>query len=217
MVLRWSSVALVLLGAVVAEAQEDAEENPYRPGLVANYTAGGRTITRLDETVAFDGQDAAPDPRLTAGEFAATWRGRLWAQLPGTYRLLCYVQGAVEVKWAGKVVVTGQSDQAGWVTSQPLELPFDRHELEVMYRKTGPRGQLALFWTGPEFRLEPIAERFLMHDREKSPAADFERGRQLAAALRCAACHRDEAGQLAPAPALDRLSGNVHEAWLVDW
>jgi mono/diheme cytochrome c family protein len=127
------------------------------------------------------------------------------------------VQGTVELKLAGKIVLEGKADSAKWVSSQPLELPFDRHELEVTYRRTGPRGQLALFWSGPDFRLEPIAERFLLHDRERTPPTEFERGRQLAAALRCAACHRDEAAKLTPVPALDRLSGNVHGAWLVDW
>ena len=65
--------------------------------------------------------------------------------------------------------------------------------------------------------LEPIAARYLIYDRDQSPNTEFERGRQLAAALHCAACHRDEAASVTPAPALDRLSGNVHEAWLVEW
>ncbi|HZN35886.1 MAG TPA: c-type cytochrome, partial [Pirellulaceae bacterium] len=209
---------LLLLGALPANAQEEAdEENPYRPGLVATYSAAGLAATRLDETVAFDWQDAAPDPRLPAGEFSAIWRGRLWAQADGKYQLLCFAQGSVEVKLAGKTVLTGQAESPQWLSSQPLELTFDRHELEITYRRSGPRGQLALFWTGPEFRLEPIAARFLAHNKERSPSSEFERGRQLAAALRCAACHRDQSASVTPAPALDRLSGNVHEAWLVDW
>ncbi len=208
---------LAALADGAAAQDEAAEDNPFRTGLIATYSAGGKTLTRLNETVAFDWQDAAPDPRLPAGEFAAVWRGRLWAQAPGRYQLFCFGQGAVEIKLAGAAVLSGQADQPGWLNSQPLELPFDRHELEISYRKTGPLGQLALFWTGPEFRLEPIAERFLLHERGKSPTAEFERGRQLASALRCAACHRDETAKVTPAPALDRLSGNVHQQWLVEW
>jgi len=217
MLARLCGLFLLLVVAAASAQDEAAEENPYRPGLVATYSAGGRTATRVDETIAFDWQDATTDPRLPAGEFSAVWRGRLWMQAPGTYQLFCYVQGSVEIKLAGKSVVSGEAKEPQWVSSQPLELPFDRHAVEITYRRMGQRGQLALFWTGPQYRLEPIAERFLMHDREQSPSAEFERGRQLAAALRCAACHHDEAASISPAPALDRLSGNVHEAWLVDW
>ncbi len=101
--------------------------------------------------------------------------------------------------------------------SEPIELEFGRHELEITFRKSGPRAQLALFWSGPDFRLEPISERALLHDREGSPSSDFERGRQLAAALRCAACHKETSAEVAPAPALDRLTGNIAEPWLVEW
>jgi len=217
MLARLCGLFLLLVVAAASAEDEAAEENPYRPGLVATYSAGGRTATRVDETIAFDWQDATTDPRLPAGEFSAVWRGRLWMQAPGTYQLFCFVQGEVEIKLAGKSVVSGEAKDPQWISSQPLELPFDRHAVEITYRRMGQRGQLALFWTGPQYRLEPIAERFLMHEREQRPAAEFERGRQLAAALRCSACHRNESTPVTPAPALDRLSGNVHEAWLVDW
>src|SRR5262245_25063819 len=105
----WSSVFRCLLmsacfvaccaALVLSTAgQEDAEDSPYRPGLVATYSAGGATITRIDEVVAFDWQDAACDPRMLAGEFAAEWRGRLWARGAGSYTIACYVQGEVKVR-----------------------------------------------------------------------------------------------------------------------
>src|SRR6185295_9225551 len=153
-----------------------------------------------DEVLAFDWQDAAPDPRLPAGEFNATWRGRLWTQSRGTYRLYCYAQGQIDLKLAGQSVLSDKAEQPGWIVSQPLELEFGRHELEVTFKKTQPRAQLALYWSGPDFRLEPVPERFLMHDKDQGASSDFERGRQLATALRCAACHQDSAVVVTPAP-----------------
>jgi hypothetical protein len=161
--------------------------------------------------------NASPDPRLPAGEFAATWRGKLWTKSVGKHLLQCYAQGDVEIKLLGRTVIAGKASEPQWLTSEPIELEFGQHELEITFRKTGPRAQLALFWSGPDFRLEPIPERALLHDREGSPASEFERGRWLAAALRCAACHQDAAADVTPAPALDRLTGNVAEPWLVEW
>jgi mono/diheme cytochrome c family protein len=177
----------------------------------------GTTITRADEVVAFDWQNAACDPRLPAGDFSAEWRGRLWARGAGSYTLACYVQGEVTIKLAGNTVISGRAEQPRWMTSEPVGLEFDYHPLEISFRRTQAKGQLALFWSGPDFRLEPVPERSLVHEQEKSPSIDFERGRQLAAALRCAACHVDKAGSITPAPALDRLSGNVQDGWLVEW
>jgi mono/diheme cytochrome c family protein len=209
--------ALLLSAASFVVAQDEDEESPYRPGLIATYAAEGAAATRVDEAIAFDWQDAAPDPRLPAGAFTAQWRGRLWTQTPGTYRLHCYVQGEVELALGGKSLVQGTAERPEWLVSEPIELPFERHALEIAFRKTGEKARLALYWSGPDFSLEPIPTRFLMHDREASPAVDFERGRQLAAALRCAACHEGESESILPAPALDKLAGNLHGAWLIEW
>src|SRR5262245_38142188 len=86
---------LTLIGLCSISVAQDDEESPYRPGLVANYSSGGISATRTDELLTFDWQDASPDPRLPAGEFTANWRGRLWTQTPGKYRLYCFAQGEV--------------------------------------------------------------------------------------------------------------------------
>src|SRR5205823_7025153 len=138
------------------------------------------SATRTDEVVAFDWQDAVCDPRLPAGEFTADWRGRLWARGAGNYTIACYVQGNVTVKLAGKTVISGRAEQPRWISSQPLKLEFDYYPLEISYRRTHAKGQLALFWSGPDFRLEPVPERALVHHREQSPSIEFDRGRQLA-------------------------------------
>src|SRR5262245_2925239 len=156
---RWLIGALGLLWGVFvlsATGQEVDEGSTYRPGLIATYAAGGKSVVRTDEVVAFDWQDAACDERLPPGEFSAAWRGRLWARGAGSYRLYCYAQGEVSVALAGKRVISGHAEQPQWLASEPLELEFDHQPLEITYRRTQPRGQLALFWSGPDFRLEPI-------------------------------------------------------------
>jgi mono/diheme cytochrome c family protein len=212
-----AALALAIAWPGPAKGQPEAEDSPYQPGLIAAYRMGDRQATRIDEGIAFDWKDAACDLRLPPGDFTAVWRGRLWARGAGTYTIACYVQGEVKITLAGKTVISGRTEERQWLASQPLELDFDYHPLEVSFRRTQPTGQLALFWSGPDFRLEPIPERALLHEREQTPSIEFERGRQLAAALRCAACHKDENASASPAPALDRLSGNLHESWLSGW
>jgi mono/diheme cytochrome c family protein len=209
----------VCTAPLTAQDETDEEDSPYRPGLVANYSAGGRSATRLDEALAFDWQDAPPDSRLTSGKFSATWTGRLWVQTPGEHRLAVYVGGGkATLRLAGREILAGQSAEPGWIVSPPIGLEFDRHPLEISFEQTGPQARLALYWSGPGFRLEPVPERFLMHDRERTLPAEFERGRRLATALRCGACHgSDSVDESLSAPALDRLAGNIHSDWLVDW
>src|SRR5437660_11890938 len=99
--LHYACIAVFGLLSVMrlpAVAQEDDQDSPYKPGLVAAYRSAGQSATKIDEVIAFDWQDAACDSRLPPGDFAATWRGRLWARGAGAYRLLCYGQGEIEIK-----------------------------------------------------------------------------------------------------------------------
>ncbi|MFN0018810.1 MAG: c-type cytochrome [Pirellulaceae bacterium] len=199
-------------------AQEDDEEEPYLPGLIAEYSDRSQhSFRRLDEAIAFHWDDAAPDRRIAADNFDVRWHGRIFAQGAGEYRLAVHASGEVEVKLAGKVVIARQ-EAAGWVFSAPVTLEFDRHELEVSFRKTKSPSHISLYWSGPQFGLEPVPPRFLMHDRKEAVSTAYQRGEMLATALRCAACHREENDpQPTAAPSLLHLSGNVGEEWLQTW
>lgn len=217
----WLWLGCWLLPTVSAPAQlvppEEEEDFPYRTGLVAQYQAAGRQIQRRDALLAFDWEDGACDPRLPPGPFSASWRGRLWTREEGSYRLFCYVQGRVQLRLGDRTLLKGEAAMPQWLASPPVELPFDFHPLEVEYERTAPTGRLTLYWSGPGFLLEPVPARFLLHERNLSPFNDFERGRLLAQALRCAACHREEKTPPLPAPALDRLAGNLQPQWLREW
>jgi mono/diheme cytochrome c family protein len=199
-------------------AQEDGEEAPYLPSLVAEYSDRSQhSFRRLDEAIAFHWDDASPDRRIAADNFDVRWHGRIFVQGAGEYRLAVHARGEVEVKLAGKVVIPRQA-AAGWVFSAPVMLEFDRHELEVSFRKTKSPAHISLFWSGPQFQLEPVPARFLMHDRKESIQNLYERGEILAAALRCAACHREEVDtKPMPAPSLLHLGGNLREEWVRQW
>ncbi|MBC7855744.1 MAG: c-type cytochrome [Pirellulaceae bacterium] len=199
-------------------AADGDEEEPYLPGLIARYSdSTGNSFRRLDEAIAFDWAGGSPDGRLAADGFQIQWRGNLFAQGAGEYRLAVHAAGEVELKLAGKTVIESQQ-AAGWVFSQPVTLEFDRHEIEVSFKKTKSPAHVSLYWSGPQFQLEPVPPRFLMHDRKESVSTAYERGELLAAALRCAACHREDADpKPLAAPSLAHLGGNIREDWVRKW
>jgi len=208
---------IVILPAL-GRAQEGADDDePFLPGLAADYRdAKGHTAARLDHQLAFHWGELPPDARLTGGEFRATWQGNLLAAPRGDYRFFVFGCGEIELKIAGRAVIDRQTVCNGWASSQAVSLTADYHTLELSFRRTEKDARLMLLWSGPDFGLEPVPRRFLFHPRQKVVARDFERGRLLARVLRCGRCHGEEKPP-APAPALDRLSGNISRAWLVRW
>ncbi|HEY7426291.1 MAG TPA: c-type cytochrome, partial [Gemmataceae bacterium] len=218
--LMLSMPALVWIGSLPApgRAQEGTDDDdPFLPGLIANFRdKKGHSASRLDPQLAFHWGELPPDPRLTAGEFRATWQGHLLVTARGDYRFLVFGSGEVELKIAGRVAIARQTVRKAWLTSDAVKLTADYHPLELTFRRAEKDARLMLLWSGPDFGREPIPSRALYHPREKPIGRDFERGQLLARVLRCGLCHGEEQPPQ-PAPALDHLSGNLSRAWLVRW
>ena len=210
---RGLPLALVLCAAGVAIAQED-EEQPYLPGMIATYrNSQGAEVQRVEPTL-YSQEKFRRDTRLSDAS-EVRYQGLLWAQGSGQYRLHAYGEGKMQVRLAGKLVI--EKTLSGWFSSDPIELSFDYHPLEV--RTSGGRHhRTSLFWSGPQFTIEPIAPRFLWHDRPATVPADFEHGRLLDAAFRCTACHVSglHDAPILPAPSLVRLHDNLSRSWLID-
>ncbi|MHB1424213.1 MAG: hypothetical protein ACYC3I_13640 [Gemmataceae bacterium] len=202
----------------LGRAQQQADEDePFLPGLAANYRdENGHSASRLDYQLAFHWGENPPDTRLTAGAFRASWQGNLLAAPRGDYRFFVFGSGEIELKIAGRVVVARRIVRNDWLESPALTLSADYHPLELSFRRTEKDARLMLLWSGPDFGLEPIPPRFLYHPRAKPVERDIERGRMLARVLRCGRCHGEEQAP-PPAPALDRLCGNISRDWLVRW
>src|SRR5262245_5335313 len=87
-------MSTVARGARPAAAQERAAYSPFLPGLVARYAdAKGHTAVRVDPQLGFQWGEAPPDPRLVAGDFRATWQGRLLVHARGEYRFALFGSG----------------------------------------------------------------------------------------------------------------------------
>lgn len=213
----WSHVAIAQESEPVDEEQPDEEQ--LAPGLFANYTdATGHAIRRIDPAITFAWKERAPDPRVDAKGWSAEWTGQLLVLAPGEYRLHFFAAGKVELEIDAQSLVLSASSDADWHVSQPVDLAFGHHPIRVRYQRNESPAQIGLYWSGPQFQLEPVPAWHLFHEAGDNEGGSFERGATLVHALRCGACHEQLARQkVLPAPALDRLAGNVSHEWLVHW
>lgn len=203
---------------------DESEPPPFLPGLVAEYSNATQRIERIDGRVGYNWGRRPPDPRLDTGPFRAVWKGNLLVNEPGTYELHVFVAGRVRIRLRDAELLDQTVAEPAWLESAPTELPFGYHAIEIEYAATENPARIALYWLGPTFAREPIAERYFYHPGS-APTLDnhFERGRLLTHALRCGACHElpgQTPGRPAldrPAPALDRLATTVRPKWLLDW
>ncbi|MBL8828549.1 MAG: c-type cytochrome, partial [Planctomycetaceae bacterium] len=218
-------VVWLLLAALVPSvlAQTDDDEPEYRSGLVATFTRhDGSSFTRVDEDVQLDsliaGSEYRPDARLGIDEpWQANWQGRLFTIVPGTYRIHLYVVGKVKVAFKGQTLLDADSMEPRWIDSAPFESNYGHHPITIEYVPPKSGARLGLYWSGPQFALEPIPDRHWFHDPAHTPTSAFESGRLLAQALQCAQCHRQPDDSAAPrGPDLSRLKGQIHAAWIVD-
>lgn len=199
----WLSFWLVLC-AGLATAQDDDDE--LIPGLVAKYSAGGRSIERVEPDVSQTWDSASPDERLTKGPFDVIWTGQLLMQMEGPHQWHAFVQGQVEIEIDGQAVLKAESATPGWFSGKATDVGLGLKPLKIRFRKNTDRAELHLFWSSNSFRLEPLPAQFLFHEQARRDLDLIERGRLQFAAYRCGRCHvRDDADPALPAPSLKHL------------
>lgn len=193
------------------------EEGDLIPGLLGTYTAGDVSVERIDVTLTHDWGTAAPDERLPLKPFTVNWHSQLLLRQESAFQFHAYVQGSVEVEIDGESVLSGESEQPGWISGEPVELSFGLLELEVTFRKTQPSASVHLFWSSDTFPMEPIPPHLLFRDEGRPELALREQGRQAYAAHRCNRCHRREHEPVSPsAPSLEHVATSIDQEWLID-
>jgi cbb3-type cytochrome oxidase cytochrome c subunit len=240
------------MSPVVADHDEHGEMVRL-PGLIATYHPPGgdqAVFTRYDATPAFLlSADEAPDPRLPSHGWTVQWRGVLEILRPGTYRFAARRTGAFELRIDDRPVALpdGMSGDGHLpAMSDPVELTFGLHEIEMRYAATvvdGPDSagqQLKLYWQSDSFPREPLpsfavghagvvseddeGDRSLAISLSPHEADPFPIGRLTVEEHSCVACHRPTdavplSGQLwtRPGPKLSRAGGRLRKAWMYHW
>lgn len=208
-----------ILAAVPVTLLAQIEDDEFRSGIIGRYSdQSGNTFEWRDTSVSIRGNNFALDRRLDGSSLRATWSGYLMSQAVGDYRFHVFGTGNIQVKLDGQIILRAEHKTSQWSDSRSLQLQFDFHPLEVEYDQQDTGNGMRLFWSGPQFQLEPIGSQYLFHDPAQTPDASFERGESLVRALRCAACHQipNDSRRL-EAPSLAHVAENLHFDWLVDW
>jgi hypothetical protein len=211
-------VAIVIV--LTASSRGCGDEEARTQGLIGRYRDGrGVVAERVDRSVSFHWNGRRPDRRLSSGRLTVRWRGYLESETSGEYRLYAYGSGRLTVRVNGQTVLEGEASEPQWFDGRPLTLDYDQHTLEIEFHAAEAPRQLAFFWSGPTFAIEPLPPAALLHDvdGEATDAVSFAGGESLYRALRCEACHALEGSEPLAAPALDRLPGRLHRAWLIEW
>lgn len=192
--------------AVIRACAAD-EDDEMQSGLIGLYTAGGKSVRRIDDRIAFDWKDRRPDPGLPDGDFRANWSGILLAREGGLHRFHANLTGAATIRVGGTVVLKARATSTEFHSGEPVALTPGDHELTIDYESSlpgqdagnvsGRQAVLQIFWSSDTFTLEPLPADVLYCN---PPAADSnwsvpgllgrQRGLLLADALRCVACHQ---------------------------
>ncbi len=180
------ALAILLLGSVDKSARSDEEMT--RPGLTGIFSDSSTIVQKVDDRIAFDWTDSAPDSRL-GDDYQAKWKGNLLVRQPGKHTFHVMVSGRVTISVAGKLALQAEGGNL-FHSAEPIELTAGDHPLEISFKKTPEAdARLQLFWSSPEFTLEPLPADVLTHEATETSTAEQESGRLLADALRCSACH----------------------------
>ena len=172
-----SRVLMLLAFAIFATTGFAAEPGDMKPGLVATYSDGAKSVLRLEPTAAITlGTGQSPHPRL---HHATTieWKGQINVVRPGKYAFAATVQnGSLQVQVNGKPVLSATAKQNPQTqASEEVTLAGGVQSFQATF-KTDVANQamrVELRWQGPGFRDEPLPHQVLgissMTARPNSP------------------------------------------------
>ena len=217
----WSiAVGLLLLCPHLSIADED--QVAQQPGLHCILTDGQHSVVRVDRGLNLDWSDGPPDGRL-ADTVTAEWTGNLLVRQPGKHTIHASLIGVVTVSIDDSDVLKA-SGESIFHSAVPVTLSAGDHQIKVRLHplepSTGNRKhtgmKLQLFWSSPDFTLEPIPAELLTHEPADASLSLAEHGRFLADALRCSACHAGLAELPSlKAPDLTRVSARLSTPALI--
>lgn len=195
-----------------------------RAELSAAFEGGGAKDTRVDRLPALlvnAGESATPF--LPAGEFTATWTGKLI--LPDRLRLEFSFEGEGKATLkVGDKELLAEEGQLGTKVSEVTRLKGE-HDITITYKsKADGTGRFRLFWKEASFPRQSVPPTAFA---AVAPATDLARqGRLLFTENHCAKCHTPdvlalggnpmaEFGELAPL--LMATGDRLNEEWVARW
>ena len=212
-----------------AQAEDWDDEPPqFLPGLVATYSQDSNVAVRKESSVLRNWYLERLDSRLREDQnLEVTWSGLLQIKSDGPFRFYATQNAGLKLEIDGQEIPfsvgedeTSDGKSTSLLKSEPTNIDFGRQTIRVTAKVRAPvqNGEVRLFWSGPDFQIEPLGTEYLSHRYEDRVEDEFSKGELLARAYRCAACHEFPGAEqeILSAPALTNLQDNLRPSWLVE-
>jgi len=121
---------------------------------------GPPAARRVDPVIGF--REARDDPDFGAGPFVARWRGKLRADVAGSYRFELRSSGEATLR------IDGQS------VSDAVTLGAGLHDVEIRYAPPAGRARLELYWTPPSGERTIVPPTVLVPERRSWSPDELE-------------------------------------------
>ncbi len=218
---------MIAILAIAGLSQVSADEDDTLPGLHAIVSGGEKSVARIDHRLNFDWTESQIESRV-ADIQSVRWSGNLLVRTAGRHTFYAQIAGAVRILVDNAEVLAGDGSNV-FLSGDAIDLSAGDHKIQVQFetKLTQPDAKslsdfkLQLFWSSPDFTLEPIPADALTHVPDlpiavMTTVAVAPQGRALVDAMRCAACHigLDEL-QTLKAPDLQRLRGLTSDTDIV--
>lgn len=187
-----AGLAWLMVVADLSIAGQDPDPEAARSGLrTVVYGGVQQAVPGVAERPVFLAGAGLSEVRGGVGQ-RVEYSGSLLVRNPGRIRFSAKLAGRLELLVDGRSVLSGQSSGL-LLAGDPVELSGGDHEVLVRYwRVEGVEpGQLAIFWSGDDFTLEPLPAHVFSHYPQSGDAdlSELSAGRTISDALRCGACH----------------------------
>jgi len=207
--------------SAIAQTPQDLDPDEAIPGLSLLLNSGEKSVHRPAIRPLLQTTAGQLDPRLSPAG-TSEFSGLLLVRSAGPHRFHVQLSGECTLLIDHQTVLQ-VSGEDRFFSSEPVTLSGGEHVLQIRFRAPPIEGFLQVFWSSPEFTLEPLPADVLSHLPEPATevaAQHSSAGRFLTDALRCGACHSGWAeGPVVPAPslqdALPQLSDEQIEARLL--
>jgi len=210
----WAVLAWATIGGHPLLADDLFEG--LRPGLIARYSDGTLSRSRIESTIAGRWDTRAPLDGIAPQRFRVEWSGVLFVRSDTTYRFHAHGQGRITLRIGDQTVLEADSTEAAWHTGPATPLEFGFLPLTATFEKTAPEASLQVGWSSEQFPLEPLPHHLLLHGDDDAAVRLADQGRKLFDAHRCNRCHVDPHEPLSPeAPPFIAIAADLNPDWLV--
>ena len=183
----------------------------------------------LPDVCLYVGAGRPPTPFLPGARFSAVWSGFILSDLRDNYRFKAELNGEARLEINGAVALEVSGNGTATEPGKPVRLNKGTNSFKLTFASPAQGDAfIRLFWSSPEFAMEPIALTALSHEAtpELQKAGRLGLGRELFVEYRCAKCHGAPAAPGGPAampelamdaPSFDGIGSRRNCDWMARW